>query len=35
MIYDNSEQTYCSLSKITALKNTADPDTIIDGPCSK
>jgi hypothetical protein len=34
MIYDNSEQTYCSLSKITALKSSLDSNTLIDGPCS-
>lgn len=34
MIYDNSEQTYCSFSQVTALKSTSDSNALIDGPCS-
>ncbi len=34
MIYDNSEQTYCSLSQVTALKTSTDSNALIDGACS-
>lgn len=34
VIYDNSEQTYCSFSKVTALKTNTDSNALIDGKCS-
>jgi hypothetical protein len=34
MIYDNSEQTYCSLSQVTTLKTSTDSNALIDGACS-